>query len=116
VKATYALTREKRDGEPPIDLGKSDPEMLSKARNTAMAIRDGDSTAGILVKGKSSMGAASSSAPSSAPNPPEQGAVASTSTTDNVSLKRSAALTVTTDKAKKRRTEPSTERGDDLSR
>lgn len=118
VEVNFVPTREKRTGERPKELGTSDPEMLSKARNTAMndrkttmAIRAGDSKTGILASGKSSMGAASSSAPSSAPNPLQQGA-ASTSTTDEVSLKRSAAFIETTEKAAKRqRTEQSCEQG-----
>jgi hypothetical protein len=110
VEANFTPTEElieKGGGEPPKDLGTSDPEMLSKARNTASndedrmtAIRRG--SAGILVKGESSMGAGSSSAPSSAPNPPKRGA-ASTSTTGELSRRRSARLIERT--AKRQRTE-----------
>jgi hypothetical protein len=117
--ANFDPTTEKKTGERPKDLGASDPKMLSKARNrasndekTTKAIRAGDSKAGILASGKSSMGAASS-APSSAPNPLGPEGAASTSTTD-VSLRRSARLIekATERAAKRQRTERSPEQGD----
>jgi hypothetical protein len=129
AKRQFIPTKESRTGHRPRDIGEWDSEMLSIARSTAIngeertqAIRDGDSKAGILVNGKSSMGAGSS-APSSAPSPPKvlrritlkdwinerNGTLepperdpASTSTTKDNPDKLGAALIYTTKKAEDR--------------